>query len=62
MDARLRDFVRQRARGRCEYGTLQQDQEPFPFHMIIGLTPPGRATVRLLRMSQDGRLKLRTGR
>jgi hypothetical protein len=33
MDARLRQLVRQRADGRCEYCDLRQDQEPLAFHV-----------------------------
>jgi hypothetical protein len=124
MDARLRQLVRQRAAGRCEYCGLAQAQEPLPFHIehiiprqhggadtpdnlalachhcnllkgpnlsgpdpqtgqltrlfhprlddleghfrgqygkLTGLTPVGRATVRLLKMNEDGRLELRAG-
>lgn len=38
MDARLRQFVRQRANGRCEYCGLAQEQEPLPFH-VEHITP-----------------------
>ncbi len=33
MDARLRQLVRQRAAGRCEYCGLRSEQEPLPFHV-----------------------------
>ena len=33
MDARLRELVKQRAAGRCEYCGLRQAQEPLPFHI-----------------------------
>jgi hypothetical protein len=33
MDARLRQFVRQRAKNYCEYCGLSQDSEPLPFHI-----------------------------
>jgi hypothetical protein len=33
MDARLRQRVRHRAAGRCEYCGLRQEQEPLPFHV-----------------------------
>ncbi len=33
MDALLRQSVRQRAAGRCEYCGLWQKQEPLPFHV-----------------------------
>jgi hypothetical protein len=33
MDARLRQFVRQRAKNRCEYCGLSQDYEPLSFHI-----------------------------
>jgi HNH endonuclease len=33
MDARLRQFVRQRAKNCCEYCGLRQDSEPLPFHI-----------------------------
>jgi len=33
MDARLRQFVRQRANGGCEYCGLTQEQEPLLFHI-----------------------------
>ncbi len=33
MDAHLRQSVRQRAEGRCEYCGLRQDQEPLSFHV-----------------------------
>ena len=33
MDARLRQLVRQRADGRCEYCGLRQGQEPLPLHV-----------------------------
>lgn len=33
MDARLRQSIRQRAAGRCEYCGLRQEQEPLPFHV-----------------------------
>jgi len=33
MDARLRQLVRQRADGRCEYCDLRQEQEPLTFHV-----------------------------
>jgi hypothetical protein len=33
MDARLRQFVRQRAKNSCEYCGLPQDSEPLPFHI-----------------------------
>jgi hypothetical protein len=122
MDARLRQLVRRRAEGHCEYCGMAQEQEPLRFHVehimarqhggadveenlalacnhcnshkgpnlaapdpqtgdltrlfdprldqwpehfarrggeIIGQTPIGRATVRLLRMNLDGRLELR---
>ena len=38
MDARLRQSVRQRAAGRCEYCGLRQEQEPLTFH-IEHITP-----------------------
>lgn len=125
MDAALRQLVRRRAAGVCEYCGLRQEQEPLPFHLehilarqhggadtpdnlavachhcnlhkgpnlsgvdpetdvlsrlfnprqdkwevhflqadgaVVGLTPIGRTTVRLLRMNEDGRLQLRRGR
>jgi 5-methylcytosine-specific restriction endonuclease McrA len=33
MDARLRQLVRERANGYCEYCRLAQEQEPLPFHI-----------------------------
>ncbi len=33
MDAKLRQLVRQRAKNRCEYCGLRQEQEPLPFHI-----------------------------
>lgn len=33
MDARLRQLVRRRAKSRCEYCHLHQEQEPLPFHI-----------------------------
>jgi hypothetical protein len=33
MDARLRQLVRQRAKNRCEYCAMRQDQEPLQFHI-----------------------------
>ena len=33
MDARLRELVKQRAAGRCEYCGLRQEQEPLAFHV-----------------------------
>ena len=33
MDAELRQFVRERAAGRCEYCGLRQEQEPLRFHI-----------------------------
>jgi hypothetical protein len=33
MDARLRQFVRQRAKNGCEYCALRQEQEPLSFHI-----------------------------
>jgi hypothetical protein len=33
MDARLRQFVRQRAKNCCEYCGLRQEQEPLAFHI-----------------------------
>ena len=33
MDARLRQFVRQRAKNHCEYCGLHQDFEPLRFHI-----------------------------
>jgi hypothetical protein len=33
MDARLRQWVKQRAAGRCEYCGLRQEQEPLSFHV-----------------------------
>lgn len=33
MDARLRQFVRQRADNRCEYCGLEQEKEPLTFHV-----------------------------
>jgi hypothetical protein len=33
MDARLRQFVRERAQNRCEYCGLAQTQEPLRFHV-----------------------------
>lgn len=38
MDAGLRQFVRHRAKGRCEYCGLRQEQEPLAFH-IEHITP-----------------------
>jgi 5-methylcytosine-specific restriction endonuclease McrA len=38
MDARLRQLVRQRAKSRCEYCRLRQEQEPLVFH-IEHITP-----------------------
>ena len=38
MDARLRQSVRQRAAGRCEYCGLRQEQEPLSFH-VEHITP-----------------------
>lgn len=38
MDVRLRQLVRQRAGGRCEYCGLRQHQEPLPFH-VEHITP-----------------------
>jgi len=38
MDARLRQSVRQRAAGRCEYCALRQEQEPLAFH-VEHITP-----------------------
>jgi hypothetical protein len=33
MDAKLRQFVRHRARNLCEYCRIRQSQEPLPFHI-----------------------------
>jgi len=33
MDFALRDQVRQRAEGRCEYCRILEDDEPYAFHM-----------------------------
>lgn len=33
MDARLRQFVRQRANGCCEYCGMTQEREPLLFHI-----------------------------
>ena len=33
MDARLRRLVRERAKNRCEYCDLRQEQEPLVFHI-----------------------------
>ena len=33
MDARLRQLIRQRAAGRCEYCGLAQEQDLLPFHV-----------------------------
>jgi 5-methylcytosine-specific restriction endonuclease McrA len=33
MDARLRQWVRERAGGRCEYCGLPEEREPLPFHV-----------------------------
>ena len=38
MDAKLRQLVRQRAAGRCEYCGLRQEQEPLSFH-VEHITP-----------------------
>ena len=38
MDSRLRQSVRQRAAGRCEYCALRQEQEPLAFH-VEHITP-----------------------
>ena len=38
MDAKLRQLVRQRAAGRCEYCGLRQEQEPLTFH-VEHITP-----------------------
>ena len=38
MDDRLRQLVRRRAKNRCEYCQLRQDQEPLSFH-IEHITP-----------------------
>lgn len=38
MDARLRELVKQRAAGRCEYCGLRQEQEPLAFH-VEHITP-----------------------
>jgi hypothetical protein len=122
MNPVVREFVRQRAGGRCEYCLLPEECDELPFHVehviarqhgggndevnlcwscsrcnlhkgpniasldpatgtiaelfnprtqkwsdhfqlhnavIIGLTPPGRATARVLNMNDDGRVDLR---
>ncbi len=38
MDARLRELVKQRAAGRCEYCWLRQEQAPLAFH-VEHITP-----------------------
>ena len=53
MDARLRQFVRQRASGCCEYCGLTQDQEPLPFHIehIVSRSHGGRDTKENLALA-----------
>jgi hypothetical protein len=68
IDETLRQFVRRRAGDRCEYCRLPQHAVDGRFHVehiafrgpeIHGLTPTGRATVRLLQMNARYRVELR---
>jgi hypothetical protein len=65
MDATTKNLVRQRAGDCCEYCHLPQDATPFiTLHIehdakIVGLTPTGRATARLLNMNDSRRVDLR---
>jgi hypothetical protein len=73
MDEATGQLVRRRAGNRCEYCRVPQKATPFiPFHIehmtehflteggeITGLTPTGRATVRLLNMNAPRRVQLR---
>jgi hypothetical protein len=54
MDATTRHQVRRRAGDACEYCGLSQEAVP-----IVGLTPTGRATTRLLAMNTVERIDLR---
>jgi hypothetical protein len=64
MDAALRALVRERADGRCEYCRLRQEFLPLTLQLehiiaIVGRTPTGRATVRVLNMNAPRRVRLR---
>ena len=59
MDVRLRELVKQRAAGRCEYCGLRQEQEPLAFHIehITARQHEGKDTeenlaLRTLQISQ----------
>src|SRR5688572_28854587 len=53
MDARLRQLVKQRAAGRCEYCGLRQEQEPLAFHVehIIARQHEGQDTEQNLALA-----------
>jgi 5-methylcytosine-specific restriction endonuclease McrA len=53
MDARLRQFVRQRAKNCCEYCGLPQDSEPLSFHIehIIPRQHGGRDSAENLALA-----------
>ena len=53
MDARLRQLVRQRAQGCCEYCSIQQFQEPLAFHVehIIARQHGGKDTADNLSLA-----------
>jgi 5-methylcytosine-specific restriction endonuclease McrA len=53
MDPRLRQLVKQRAAGRCEYCGLRQEQEPLAFHVehIIARQHEGRDTEENLALA-----------
>ena len=55
IDARLRQFVRTRANGRCEYCTLAQDQEPLALHIehIVARQHGGKDTAENLALALD---------
>lgn len=53
MDERLRQLVRQRTAGRCEYCGLRQEQEPLSFHIehIISRQHGGKDTPENLALA-----------
>ncbi len=53
IDARLRQLVRRRANGRCEYCTLAQEQEPLPLHVehIVARQHGGKDTAENLALA-----------
>jgi hypothetical protein len=68
MEEALRRLVWRRAQSRCEYCQLHAGQSVLPFQVdhiialkphVTGLTPTGRATVRVLNLNHPDAVALR---